>query len=180
MNRKEVILGVCGSIACFKAVDLVSRFIKIGYSVSVVMTKEAEEFITPLTFAVMSQNKVYRSMFADPEAWDAEHISLADKADLVVIAPATANIISKITNGICDDLLTCVVCAIKAKVLIAPAMNENMWRNKIIQQNVSKLKKLGYKFVGPVKGRLACGVEGVGCLAPVDEILKEAAVLLKQ
>lgn len=179
MSKKKVILGVCGSIACFKAPDLVSKFIKTGYGVDVIMTKETEEFVTPLTFSTISRNKVYRGMFTAPEAWDAEHISLADNADLLLIAPATANIISKIANGICDDLLTCVACATKAKVLIAPAMNENMWRNKIIQKNATTLKKLGYKFIGPVKGRLACGTEGVGCLAPVEEIFREAKSLLK-
>lgn len=179
MSKKEIVIGVCGSIACFKIPDLISSFIKAGHKVSVVMTKESEEFITPLTFGVMSQNKVYRGMFESPEEWDAEHISLAERADLVLIAPATANIISKIANGACDDLLTCVVCATKAEVLIAPAMNTNMWCNKIIQQNTNKLRKLGYKFVGPVKGRLACGAEGVGCLAPLGDIFKEAKALLK-
>jgi len=126
MKKKEIALGVCGSIACFKIPDLISSFIKMDYKVSVIMTKESEEFITPLTLSVMSQNKIYRGMFEAPEAWDTEHISLAKKADLVLIAPVTANIISKIASGICDDLLTCVVAAAKAPVLIAPAMNENM------------------------------------------------------
>jgi len=134
---------------------------------------KAERFTHPIVFQSLSANKVYGKLFTVPETWNIEHIALAEKADLVLIAPATANIIAKIAAGICDDLLTCVVSAAKSPVLIAPAMNTNMYENKITQANVKKLRTLGYRFIGPRKGRLACGATGVGCLAEVEEIVKE-------
>ena len=171
--KKTIVLGVSGSIASYKAADLVSDLTKNGYDVCVIMTKEATEFISPLTLQTLSGNKVYSGMFELPEEWDAKHISLAKKADLIVIAPATANIIGKLANGICDDLLSCTAVASEAPVLIAPAMNDVMYNNKIVQENIAKLKGVGYKFVGPKKGRLACGDIAVGCLADVDDIVKE-------
>jgi len=174
---KNIILGVSASIAIYKACDIVRRLKSEGFLVTVVMTPEAEEFIRPLVFQSLSGNKVYRGMFEEPEAWEIEHVSLAEKADLVLIDPATANIIAKIACGICDDLLACVVSATKAPVLIAPAMNENMYANKITQGNIKKLRGLGYKFVEPRHGRLACGKVGVGCLAEVETIIKEAKKL---
>ena len=117
-------------------------------------------------------------MFETTDSWDVEHVSLADTADLIVIAPATANVIAKLATGICDDLLTCTVTATKAKVLIAPAMNDGMYTNPVVQENIKRLKKLGYKFVGPVKGRLACGRVGMGRLSDVDEIVKTALGLV--
>lgn len=173
VKGKNIILGVSAGIAIYKVCDIVRRLREEGFTVTVAMTKEAEELIRPIVFQSLSGNKVYRGLFELPEAWEIEHISLAEKADLVLIAPATANVIGKIACGICDDLLTCVVCATKAPVLIAPAMNENMYRNKIVQGNINKLKNLGYKFVGPREGRLACGKAGIGCLAEVDAIIKE-------
>lgn len=170
---KTIILGVSASIAIYKACDIVRRLKSEGFSVTVVMTQEAEELIGPIVFQSLSGNKVYRGLFELPEAWDIEHISLAEKAELILIAPATANIIGKIACGICDDLLTCVVCATKAPVLFAPAMNEQMYKNKIVQDNIQKLKKHGFGFVEPKKGRLACGEVGVGCLADLDAIIKE-------
>lgn len=170
---KNIVLGVTASIAIYKACDIVRRLRDEGFSVTVVETAEAEELIKPVVFASLSANKVYRKLFDSPEAWEIEHISLAEKADLILIAPATANIIAKIAAGICDDLLTCVILAAKSPVLIAPAMNGNMYENKITQANVKKLKTLGYKFIGPRKGRLACGSTGIGCLAEVEEIIKE-------
>jgi len=175
---KNIILGVTASIAVYKACEIVRRLKEENFSVSVVMTKESEEFIQPIVFGALSGNKVYRGLFDFPEAWDIEHVSLAQEADLVLIAPATANIIGKIASGICDDLLTCVVCATRAPVLICPAMNGNMYKNRIVQDNIKKLKSLGYKFVEPREGRLACGKIGAGCLAEVDTIIKEAKRLL--
>ncbi|TBR16605.1 hypothetical protein EPO66_04440 [bacterium] len=172
-KSKNIILGVTASIAVYKACDIIRKLKKEGFSVTVVATPETEEFVRPLLWQSLSGNKAYSGLFSDPESWDVEHISLADKADLVLIAPATANIIGKIASGICDDLLSCVVCATKAKVLICPAMNENMYENKIVEGNIAKLKGLGYKFVEPRKGSLACGKIGVGCLAEVDTIVKE-------
>jgi len=176
---KNIILGVTASIALYKACDLVCRLKDENFSVTVVMTKESEELIRPIVFQGLSGNKAYRGLFELPEAWDIEHISLAEKADLVLIAPATANIIGKIASGICDDLLTCVVCATKAPLLLCPAMNENMYKNQIVQENIKKLKAYGYRFVGPKEGRLACGKTGIGCLAEVETIIKEVQKVLK-
>ena len=172
-ETKNVILGVTASIAIYKACELVRRLKEEGFAVNVVMTAEAEELIKPVVFQSLSGNRVYGKMFTETDVWEIEHIALAEKADLVLIAPATANIIGKIACGICDDLLTCTVCAARVPVLIAPAMNENMYENKIVAQNIKKLKSSGYKFVGPAKGRLACGKVGIGCLAEVAQIVKE-------
>ncbi|MFA5200311.1 MAG: flavoprotein [Candidatus Omnitrophota bacterium] len=173
-KEKNIILGVTASIAIYKACDLVRQLKTAGFSVQVVMTKESEELIKPVVFKSLSANKVYRAgIFEEGDSWEIEHISLAKKADIVLIAPATANIIAKLAGGICDDLLTCTVCATGAKILIAPAMNENMYRNKITQSNIAKLKSCGYKFIGPQKGMLACGTQGLGCLAEIAEIIKE-------
>ncbi len=176
---KDIILGVTASIAIYKACDIIRRLKSEGFAVTVIMTLEAEKFIQPALFQSLSGNKVYRGLFDEPQAWEIEHISLAEKADLVVIAPATANIIAKIAAGICDDLLTCICCATRAPVLISPAMNENMYKNRITQDNIKKLKSLGYKFAEPIKGRLACGKVGVGCLAEVETIVKEAKKIVK-
>ncbi len=176
---KNIILGVTASIAIYKACDLIRRLKKCGFSVQVVMTKEAEELIKPVVFQSLSANRVYRGgIFDEQDTWEIEHISLAEKADLILIAPATANIIAKLAGGICDDLLTCTVCASKAKVLIAPAMNENMYKNKITQSNIAKLKSCGYKFIAPASGLLACGAVGTGCLADTEEIVKQAKNIL--
>ncbi len=177
-KRKNVILGVTASIAIYKACDIIRRLRAEGFAVTVVMTSEAEKFIQPILFQGLSGNKVYRGLFDEQEAWEIEHISLAEKADLVLIAPATANIIGKIAAGICDDLLTCVCCATQAPILISPAMNENMYKNRITQDNIKKLKLLGYRFIEPIKGRLACGRVGVGCLAEVESIIKAVKDIL--
>ena len=178
-KEKNIILGVTASIAIYKSCELVHRLKEENFSVTVVMTPEAEELIKPIVFQSLSGNKVYRGLFDEPETQEIEHISLAEKADLVLIAPATTNIIGKIACGICDDLLTCVVCATEAPVLIAPAMNENMYLNKITQENIKKLKSYGYKFVEPRKGRLVCGKIGVGCLAEVETIIEEIKKILE-
>ena len=170
---RNVILGVSASVAIYKACEIVRKLRAEGCSVTVVMTREAEELIKPVLFQSLSGNQVYRGIFDAPESWEIEHISLADKADCVLVAPATANVIAKVAGGICDDLLTCVICATKAPVLLAPAMNENMYVNKITQGNIQKLKSLGYRFIQPRTGKLACGKTGVGCLADVEEIIKE-------
>ena len=170
---KNIILGVTASIAIYKACDIVRRLKDEGFSVNVVMTSEAEELVKPIVFQSLSGNKVHSGLFDTPETWEIEHISLAERCDLVLVAPATANIIAKIAGGICDDLLTCIICATGAPVLICPAMNENMYKNKITQANIRKLKSLGYRFVEPRSGKLACGKTGVGCLAEVDAIVTE-------
>ncbi|MFH1354915.1 MAG: flavoprotein [Candidatus Omnitrophota bacterium] len=170
---RDIILGVTASIAIYKACEIIRRLQDAGYSVTVVETREAEELIRPVVFQSLSGNKVHQDLFEAPEVWGTEHISLAEKADLVLVAPATANIIGKVASGICDDLLTCIICATKAPVLICPAMNEGMYRNKIVQANIVKLKSLRYRFVEPRKGKLACGKTGIGCLAEVESIVQE-------
>jgi phosphopantothenoylcysteine decarboxylase/phosphopantothenate--cysteine ligase len=177
-KKKNIILGVTASIAIYKACEIIRQLKGQGFLVTVVMTKEAEELIKPIVFASLSGNKVHSELFRGPQGWEIEHVSLAKSADLVLIAPATANIIGKIAAGICDDLLTCVVCAAKAPVLVCPAMNAQMYENKIVQGNIKKLKSSGYKFVGPREGRLACADVGIGCLAEVSEIIKEAKKIL--
>jgi phosphopantothenoylcysteine synthetase/decarboxylase len=178
VREKHIVLGVTASIAIYRACDLVRRFKEAGYAVTVVMTKEAEELVKPVVFRSLSGNTVYGGLFVEPASWEISHVSLADKASAVVIAPATANIIAKIASGICDDVLTCLVSATAAPVVICPAMNEGMYLNKITQENIHKLQKLGYAFVAPRKGQLACGKTGIGCLAEVDTIVKEVKKLV--
>ncbi|CEO12553.1 bifunctional phosphopantothenoylcysteine decarboxylase/phosphopantothenate--cysteine ligase CoaBC [Paraclostridium sordellii] len=178
LKDKTVVLGVSGGIAVYKACDLVSKLKKAGINVHVIMTKSATEFVAPLTFQTLSQNYVVEDMFESPKTWDVEHISLAKKADLFVLAPATANVIGKVANGIADDMLTTTVMANKAKVLVAPAMNTNMYENPIVQRNIQILKDLNYEFVEPESGRLACGDVGSGKLASVDTIFEKIISLL--
>ena len=175
---KTVVLGVSGGIAAYKACDIVSKLRKEDINVNVIMTNHAAEFVSALTFQSLSQNSVAVDMFDQAENWDIEHISLAKKADVFLIAPATANIIGKIANGIADDMLSTTVMATKAPVLIAPAMNTNMYENTITQTNISKLKSLDYKFIEPRYGRLACGDIGQGKLADTDLIVDSVKFLL--
>jgi len=177
-EKKNLLLGVTGGIAAYKACDLVSRLVKKNINVDVIMTKEAVNFVSPLTFQALSHNKVIVDMFDNPKYWEIEHISLAEKADTFAIVPATANIIAKIANGIADDMLTTTVIATKSPILIAPAMNTNMYLNKIVQQNIEKLKSFGYLFIEPDEGRLACGTYGSGKLADIDIIEKSIIDIL--
>lgn len=178
LKNKTVVIGVSGGIAVYKALDIVSRLKKLGANIHVIMTKSATEFVTPLSFQSLSQNYVVCDMFEEPKTWDVEHISLAKKADVFLIAPATANIIGKMANGIADDMLTTTVMATKSKVLIAPAMNTNMYENPILQRNIDTLRKLGYDFVEPESGRLACGDIGKGKLATPEDIVDQVVKLL--
>lgn len=164
-------VGVTGGIAAYKGADLVSQLVKRGAEVHVIMTASAQQFITPLTLQTLSKNQVITDMFAEPKAWEVQHISLADKADLMLIVPATANIIGKIANGIADDMLTTTVMATNAPVLIAPAMNVHMYENPIVQANIKKLASLGYSFIEPDEGLLACGYQGKGRLAGLENML---------
>jgi phosphopantothenoylcysteine decarboxylase/phosphopantothenate--cysteine ligase len=172
-KEKTMLLGVTASIAIYRACELVRRLRGEGFIVEVVMSEEAKCLVSPQVFASLSGRQVHSGLFCATQNWAIEHVSLAEAASLVLVAPATANVIAKIACGICDDLLTCVICATKAPVLFAPAMNENMYLNKITQGNIQKLKALGYKFIAPKKGRLVCGREGVGCLAEVETIVQE-------
>lgn len=172
-KKINIVLGVTASISIYKSCELVRRLRDVGFQVSVVMTKEAQELIRPIVFQSLSGNKIYTELFTLPDVWEVEHISLAKLADLVLVAPATANIIGKVASGICDDLLTCIISATKAPVIFCPAMNENMYTNRITQGNIVMLKKLGYKFVEPRRGKLACGEVGVGCLAEIETVIRE-------
>lgn len=173
LSGKTVLIGITGGIAAYKACELVRMFKRNGANVKVILTPNALNFVTELTLQNLSQNKVAIHEF-EIEDFKPEHISLADEADIFVIAPATANTISKLANGICDNLLTSVACAFKKPVILAPAMNCNMWENKIIQENLKKLAELNYKIVEPESGFLACGYEGQGRLASVDKIFETA------
>lgn len=168
---KNVVIGVSGGIAVYKALDVISKLKKYDVNVDVIMTKSAQEFVTPLSFQSLSQNMVIKDMFEEPKAFEIQHISLAKKADLLVVVPATANIIGKVANGIADDMLSTTIMATRAKVIFAPAMNTNMYTNPIVQENISKLKELGYEFINPACGRLACGDVGDGKLADTEEIV---------
>ena len=170
-KSKRIVLGVCGSIAAYKAADLVRRLQEHDCDVHVIMTREAEQFITPLTLAALSGRQVYSDMFED-KSGSMAHIELVRQADAVVIAPATANIIGKLACGLADDVLSAFAMTTRAPVFIAPAMNEGMYTNEIVRENCAKLKKHGFKFIEPVKGKLACGVVGVGHLADIEDIVK--------
>ena len=177
---KNVVLGVTGGIAVYKALDIVSRFKKLNINVDVIMTKSATEFVNPLSFQTLSQNKVVYDMFERVTNYDVEHISLAKKADVFLIAPATANFIGKLANGIADDMLTTTVMATNKKVVIAPAMNTNMYENKIVQNNIKKLKELGYYFIEPQTGILACKDIGKGKLETPEKIVDETLKILNK
>jgi phosphopantothenoylcysteine decarboxylase/phosphopantothenate--cysteine ligase len=178
LKGKEIILGVTGGIAVYKAVELLRLLTRAGATVHVIMTASAREFVTPLTFQTLSMNPVHTELFNLISEREISHISLADRADLFIIAPATANVIGKLANGIADDMLTTTVMATKAPVLIAPAMNVNMYQNPIYRGNESRLKEHGYLFVEPVKGLLACGWEGDGKLQEPAIIFEEALCAL--
>lgn len=180
LNGKVIVLGVTGGIAAFKAVELLRLLVKAGASVHVIMTGSAREFVTPLTFQTLSMNPVHTGMFNLIEEQEIGHISLADRADLFIIAPATANILGKIASGIADDLLTTTVMATKAPVLLAPAMNVNMFNNPMVRENIEKLKRHGYLFAEPASGALACGWEGEGRLQEPAVIFEEAIAALSK
>ena len=175
---KSIILGVAGSIAAYKAADLTSKLVKRGHAVFVVMTENATSFVAPMTFQTLSKNPVTSGVFDERESWRPTHIDLADRADLFLVAPATANVLAKLALGICDDALTSIALATQAPVLIAPAMNGKMWLHPATQQNVATLRARGASFIGPEEGMLACGYEGLGRLWNVDEIVAKADEIL--
>lgn len=179
LEGKNVLLGVTGGIAAYKAANIISILKKYGANVNVIMTKSATEIITPLTLRTLSKNPVVTEMFKDTDCFDVKHISLAQSSDIVIIAPATANIIGKIANGIADDMLSTTVMATSAKVLIAPAMNTIMYKNPIVQKNIESLKNYGYKLINPKKGMLACGYEGEGKMEDPIVIVNEIAKALE-
>lgn len=173
LKGKNIVLGICGGIAAYKSAELVRKLKKFNANVDIIMTKNACEFITPLTLQTLAQNRVITEMFNAVNDWELEHISLAKKADIFIIAPATANIIGKLASGIADDMLTTTIMATTAPVIFAPAMNSNMYENQIVQNNISKLKKIGYSFIQPESGILACGDEGTGRMANVEDIIEK-------
>jgi phosphopantothenoylcysteine decarboxylase / phosphopantothenate---cysteine ligase len=169
-KEKTIVLGVTGSISAYKAAEIASYFTKAGHRVDVIMTKEAGEFIGAMTFRNITHRPVVTTMWDPNSEFSVEHVALAEAADVLLIAPATANVIAKVAAGIADDMLTCTALATKAPIVIAPAMNDNMWANPVTQENVSKLKKWGVTFVGPAYGRLASGKSGLGRLTELEEI----------
>ena len=177
-RQPALILGVTGSIGAYKAADLIEHLKEQGICVTVVMTEEAKAFITPLTLQVLSGGPVYTDLFHDQTPTGVVHIELADRADAVLIAPATANILGKLAHGIADDLLTCVVLATRAPVVIAPAMNVKMYEHPAVQRNVERLREIGYTVIDPVWGKLACGYEGVGHLAELDVLVDAVRTVL--
>lgn len=178
LKKKKITLGVTGAISAYKALELTRLLIKEGAEVRPVMTKSAEEFITPLSLSTLACCQVSTGLFDLTNETRISHIDLAQTSDLIIVAPATANIIGKAANGLADDLLSTVLMAAKAPVLMAPSMNSQMWANPVVQANIKKLEKLGYFFVGPSEGSLACGYTGKGRLAPVEEILEAAGEAL--
>jgi phosphopantothenoylcysteine decarboxylase/phosphopantothenate--cysteine ligase len=177
LKGRNILLGVSGGIAAYKAVDLASSLTAAGARVNTVMTAAACELVGPKSFEAVTNSEVFTDLWAMPEEYQIGHIALVDQADIVVVVPATANILGKIANGICDDLLSTILCAatnlIKSgRALLAPAMNNNMWDNPAVQRNIKIVMQMGYKLIGPVKGRLACGTEGIGRMAEPQDIIK--------
>jgi len=172
MKKKEIVIGVTASIAAYKTGKVITALKRLNYEINVIMTPDAKHFASALVLQTLSQNKVYCKPFSLAVEWDPLHISLAEKADLILICPATADIIARLAAGLCDNLLASVVLASKAPVLICPAMNRVMYANKITQDNITRLKKLGFKFVGPIRGRLATGETGMGHISRVEDIVK--------
>lgn len=178
LSGKSIILGVTGGIAVYKAADVCSTLVKRGADVHVIMTEHAKWFVGPGTFRALTNNSVITGLFDEPEKYEIQHVTLTEEADAMLIAPATANIIGKMASGVADDMLSTTVMAATCPVILAPAMNCRMWGNRIVRANVDHLRSLGYRFVGPERGRLACGEIGVGRLAAVDEIVAAVAGVL--
>jgi len=177
---RNVILGITGSIAAYKAADLASQLTKQGCEVHVIMTQDALRFITPLPFKTLSRHPVVTDLYDEEEGWKPTHIKLADEADLFLLAPATGNSIAKLALGLANDALSCVALALNpnARILIAPAMNGKMWLHPATQQNVATLKARGAEFIGPEEGLLSCGYEGLGRLWPVEKVAERALAIL--
>lgn len=180
LRNKFIVVGVTGSIAAYKAVVLVRLLKKQGAKVQVIMTKSAQEFIKPLTFQVVSENPVITDMFITPSYWDVEHVSIADKADIFLVAPATANIIGKLSSGIADDMLTSTLLATRGKTVIVPAMNVNMYANPVTQHNINFLRELGIEVMEPEEGYLACGYCGKGRFPEPEDIVERLELILGQ
>ena len=178
LSGREIVVGVCGGIAAYKVADVVSKLVQAGAGVTVCMTAEAQRFVTPLTFEALSGRAVRTGTFDLVESSDPQHISLTERADLMLVAPATNNVIAKVAHGLTDDLLSLMICAAACPVVFAPAMNNRMWAHPVAQENVAKLKGLGYRFIGPEEGWLACRNVGAGRLSEPGRIVEEVTQLL--
>jgi phosphopantothenoylcysteine decarboxylase/phosphopantothenate--cysteine ligase len=178
LKGREIIVAVCGGIAAYKVADVVSKLVQLGAGVSVVMTPDAQRFVAPLTFQALSARPVRTGIFELPDSSDPQHISLTERADLMLVAPATANVIAKVAAGLTDDLVSLMVCAAACPVVFAPAMNHRMWENPIARENVAKLAGLGYRFLGPEPGWLACRNVGLGRMTEPAELVAEIVKLL--
>src|SRR5438105_8043823 len=179
LKGREIIVAVCGGIAAYKVADVVSKLVQLGAGVTVVMTAEAQHFVTPLTFEALSGRKVRTSTWDLVDSSDPQHISLTERADRMRVAPATNNVIAKIAHGLCDDLVSLMVCAAACPVIFAPAMNDRMWAHPIAQENVAKLKAAGYRFIGPEEGWLACRNVGAGRLSEPAKLVDEITAIME-
>lgn len=180
LNGREVIVAVCGGIAAYKVADVVSKLVQLGVGVTVCMTRGAQKFITPLTFEALSGRPVRTGTFELVESSDPQHIALTERADLMLVAPATNNIIAKVAHGLCDDLVSLMVCAAACPVIFAPAMNSRMWEHPVAQENFAKLSSLGYRFIGPETGWLACRNVGAGRLSEPQKIVDVVTEILNE
>lgn len=178
LKGREIIVGVCGGIAAYKVADVVSKLVQLGAGVTVCMTREARKFVTPLTFEALSGRPVRREPFKLVETSDSQHIGLTERADLMLVAPATANILAKVATGLCDDLVSLMICAAASPVVFAPAMNNRMWSHPVTTENVEKLRRIGYQFIGPEAGWLACRNVGAGRLSEPAKIVEEVTRML--
>lgn len=180
-GSQRIVLGVTGSIAAHKAIDIASQLQKVGHQVNVVMTADALQFVTPLPFKTLSRQPVVTDIYDVEEGWRPLHITLADEADLLLIAPATANTIARLAHGMADDALSCIALALNpgARVVVAPAMNGKMWKHPATVANVETLRVRGVEFLGPDDGMLSCGYEGIGRLLPVEKIVSRVTELLE-
>ena len=180
LEGREIIVAVCGGIAAYKVADVVSKLVQLGAGVNVVMTREAQKFITPLTFEALSGRKVRTDTFELVETSDPQHIGLTERSDLMLVAPATNNVIAKVAHGLCDDLVSLMICAAACPVVFAPAMNNRMWDHPVARENVAKLAGLGYRFIGPETGWLACRNVGAGRLSDPQKVVDEVTRMLSE
>jgi len=180
LKGREVIVAVCGGIAAYKVADVVSKLVQAGAGVTVVMTQEAQKFITPLTFQALSGRVVRTETFDLTDSSDPQHIAVTERADLMLVAPATSNVLAKVAHGLCDDLVSLMICAAACPVVFAPAMNNRMWEHPVAQENFAKLAGIGYRFIGPESGWLACRNVGIGRMSEASKIVDEVTRMLTE
>src|SRR5437867_1514387 len=180
LKGREIIVAVCGGIAAYKVADVVSKLVQLGAGVTVVMTKEAQKFVGPITFEALSGRKVRTDTFDLADPGDAQHIGLTERADLMLVAPATGNVIAKVACGLCDDLVSLMIAASACPVVFAPAMNNRMWEHPVAKENIEKLKGIGYRFIGPDSGWLACRNVGPGRMSQPESIVAEVTKMLTE